>query len=136
MDAELVTLASTAAATAVTLATTDVWGQAKHKLVALWRRFRPDQADTILAELDQGQHDLETGDPAITRAVTLDWEARLLRLLAADAAVAAELGRAVAELRELSAPAPARRDIRQEAHADHHSTVIQIGGDLHGDVRH
>ncbi len=135
MDAEMVTLASTAAAQAVTLATTDAWGQAKQKLIMLWRRFRPDQADAVSDELDQGHTEIQNADAAITRAVRLDWESRLLRLLATDTAVAAELSSIVAELRQFSVEAPARGNVSQKAHADHNSTVIQVAGDLRGDTQ-
>ena len=134
MDAELVTLASTAATTAVTLATTDAWGQAKQKLLALWRRFKPDQADAAMAELDQGHLEIQGADAAITRVITLAWESQLLRLLAADAAVAAELSRVVTELRALPATARGRGGVTQHVRADH-STVIQVAGDVHGGIQ-
>jgi len=134
MDAELVTLASTAAAAAVTLATTDAWAEAKHKLMALWRRFRPEQADAVSAELDLGYQEIQAADTAICRAITLAWESRLLRLLAAAPAAAAELSRVAAELKHLSATSPARGNVTQEAHADHNSSVIQVAGDVHGGV--
>lgn len=136
MDAELATLASTAAATAVAVATTDAWGEAKQKLIALWRRFRPEQADAVSAELDQGHQEIQSADTAICRAIALDWESGLLRLLAADPAAAAELNRVIAELKQLSAAATARGTITQEAHADQHSTVIQVAGDVHGGIHH
>src|SRR6266851_5235831 len=129
MDAELAVLASSAATTIVNLLATDAWGQVKEKVGVLWRRFRPDQADTVAAELDRARLEIQGADETVALAIARDWESRLLRLLAADAAVAAELSRVTAELRRIPAGQQTRGDVWQNARASGQSTVIQIGGD-------
>jgi hypothetical protein len=52
MDADLAVIASSAATTIVSLMATDAWDQAK-KIWALWRHFRPEQADAIGSDLDR-----------------------------------------------------------------------------------
>ena len=129
MDAELAVVASSAATTIVTLMATDAWGQVKEKVGALWRRFRPEQADAVEAELDRARLEIAAADETVGLAISREWESRLLRLLAADAEVAAELSRVVAELRQIPAGKSVRGDVRQSATASRQSTVIQIGGD-------
>jgi hypothetical protein len=129
MDAELATLASSAATTIVTLLTTDAWGQVKQKMTVLWRRFKPDQADDLEAEFARDRLEIQRADATVARAITLDWESRLLRLLAADAAVAGELSRVVAELSQLPAAQQVRGAVSQHAEATRNSTVIQVAGD-------
>ena len=51
MDTEIAALASTAAATMVTLLTTDAWTRVKEEISGLWRRFRPEHAATVAADL-------------------------------------------------------------------------------------
>jgi len=129
MDAELAVLASSAATTIVNLLATDAWGQVKEKVEILWRRFRPDQADAVAAELDRARLEIQGADETVALAIARDWESRLLRLLAVDAAVAAELSRVTAELRRTPAGQQMQGDIWQNARASGQSTVIQIGGD-------
>jgi hypothetical protein len=129
MDAELAVMASSAATTIVNLMATDAWDQVKGKVGALWRRFRPEQADAVEAELDRARMEIRDADETVTLSITRDWESRLLRLLAADAAVAAELSRVTAELKQIPAAQQARGNVRQIAKASGQSTVIQIGGD-------
>ena len=131
MDTELAALATSSATTIVTLLTTDAWDQVKHKMTVLWRRFKPDQADSIGIELARSRLEIQNADAATARAITLDWESRLLRLLGADAAVAAELRDAVAELRQLSTSQQVRGAVSQNAKDIRNSTVIQIAGDVH-----
>ena len=132
MDAELATLASSAATTIVTLMTTDAWDQVKQKMTVLWRRFKPDQAASVDAELARDRAEILNADAVAARAITLNWESRLLRLLASDAAVAAELSRVVAELSQLPAAQQVRGSVSQHAQATRNSTVIQVAGDWHG----
>jgi hypothetical protein len=129
MDSELAVIASSAATTIVNLLATDAWHQVKDKIGDLWRRFRPEQAEAVESELDRARREITGADETVTLAVTREWESRLLRLLAADSAVTADLGRVVSELRQISAGAQARGDVRQSARASGQSTVIQIGGD-------
>lgn len=130
MDAELAVIASSAATTIVNLMATDAWDQVKHKVGALWRSFRPEQADVVESDLDRVRLEITGADEAIALAISREWESRLLRLLAADSAVVVELSRVIAELRQIPAGAQARGgDVRQSAKASGQSTVIQIGGD-------
>lgn len=128
MGAELAGLASSAAATITSLLATDAWEQVKEKTGELWRRFRPDQAADVEAELDRGHLEILAADETVALAIAREWESRLLRLLSVDGAVAAELSRAVAELRQVRAGRPERGGVRQIAKASGHGTVIQIGG--------
>lgn len=122
-----VSLAGVAATTIVTLLATDAWGTVKKEIGALWRRFRPHEADLVEAELAQAHEEAAAPDTAITRAQTLYWESRLLRLLSADNAVAAELLRIVDELKARE-NGPVTGSVRQYASASEHSTVVQVGG--------
>jgi len=129
MDGELAVLASSAAVTITNLLATDAWEQVKEKIVGLWRRFRPEQADAIEAELTRGHLEIGSAGETVALAITKDWESWLLRLLAADASVAAELSRVVDELGPLKTGQQVRRSVRQSAKASGRSTVIQVGGD-------
>jgi hypothetical protein len=129
MDAELAVLASSAATTIVTLLATDAWDEVKAKVGALWRRFRPQEAHAVEAELTQGHLEIEGADETVTLAIARHWESRLLRLLAADAAVAAELRHVVDEFAPIGEDRQVRGSVRQSAKASGRSTVIQIGGD-------
>ena len=122
-----VSLAATAATTIVTLLATDAWGTVKEKIGALWRRFRPHEADAVEAELAQAHDEAAVADAAITRAQALYWESRLVRLLASDNAVAAELARVIEELAAPGKGQPAG-SVTQHAKASDHSMVIQVGG--------
>lgn len=128
MGAELASLASSAAASITNLLATDAWEQVKEKIGVLWRRFRPDQAADVEAELDRGHLEIRDSDETVALAITRDWESRLLRLLAADAAAVAELSRVVAELRQTQTGRPSQGRVWQNATASGHSTVIQVGG--------
>jgi hypothetical protein len=121
-----ISLAAAAATTIVNLLATDAWGKAKEKVGALWRRFHPEQADAVEAELAQAHDEVRGGDETAVRAQALYWESRLLRLMSADAAVAAELARVVDELR---ADSPSTYTVSQRAKATGRSTVIQVGRD-------
>ena len=116
-----VSLAGAAATTIVTLLATDAWGTVKEKIGALWRRFRPHEADTVEAELAQAHDEAAVPDAAITRAQALYWESRLLRLLASDDAVAAELARVIDELTapENGQPAVLRDAARERVGPQH-----------------
>jgi len=129
VDPESAALASTAAATMVTLLTTDAWVQVKKEIGGLWRRFRPSRAEAVEADLEEAREQALAAvrDEAAIRLLTAEWESRLKRLLAADAAAAAELARVTDTLVGLL---PQGMDVRvaQHANASDHSTVIQVGG--------
>jgi hypothetical protein len=140
VDTESAVLASTAAATMVTLLTTDAWAQAKKEIGGLWRRSRPEHADAVEADLTEARDEAlaaaESEDERIALALTVEWESRLRRLVAADATAAAELARVVTALSGLLERTTAEREkrhenitITQDAHTSGHSTVIQVAGD-------
>jgi hypothetical protein len=129
MDAELADLASSAATVIVGLMATDGWGQVKMKVAALWRRFRPEQSEVVESELDRTRLELAGADETVARAVSREWESRLLRLMAADAEVFAELDRLVVGLQQIPGVQQAY-GVRQTAKASGRSTVIQIGGSI------
>jgi len=128
MDAELAVMASSAATTIVSLMATDVWDQVKERIGALWRRFQPEQADAVEVGLDRTRVEIAGGGETVALAISREWEARLLRLLAADAAVADELRQVVAELKQLPAGGQVRGAVQQKAKATKQSTVIQVSG--------
>lgn len=121
-----VSLAASAAATIVNLMATDAWGQVKEKVGALWRRFRPDQADAVAVELDRARDEVIGADETTARALTLYWESQLLRLLSADSAAAEELARVLTEL--TAGGTSQNSTVRQQAKATGRSVVIQVGG--------
>jgi hypothetical protein len=125
VEPEAVELASAAATTLVTLLATDAWGQVKDGFGALWRRFRPEEAAGVEADLTAGHAEALAGDGVVLRALALSWESRLLRLMAADADAVADLRRVVTDL----AGRHGNITIRQRANATDHSTVIQVAGD-------
>lgn len=98
MDAELVTLASTAGTAVVTALTTDLWQRAQTSVGSLWRRAYPERADTVEAELTETRALLlatEEGDVAEDSAE--EWRLRFRRLLVTRPDLAEELRRLLAE---------------------------------------
>jgi hypothetical protein len=128
MDGELAALAGSAATAIATLLATDAWAEVKELVGGLWRRHRPELADDAEQELDRAHVEIATADETVSLAITREWESRLLRLLAADASVAAELNRILVTLGQ-SRAAQRRGAVRQTAKASGRSTIIQVGGD-------
>jgi hypothetical protein len=128
MEAELLGLAGTAATTIVALLTTDAWGTAKAAIRRLWQRVHPERLDTVLAELDETREELvaacAAGDDATRAAMVVEWQRRLVRLLAADPAAAPLLRDLLAE--EL-APALSRGG-PVAVRVQETGSVIQTGG--------
>jgi hypothetical protein len=132
LDGELVSLASSAAATVVTLLATDAWTQVRTEVGMLWRRLRPGldgQAAEATAAVTRDRAEI-AGAPAghgAGQALRAEWEARFLRLVGADAAAAAEFARMARGLDGL------RREqevsVRQDATASGHGIVVQAGRD-------
>lgn len=130
MDFEIAALSSTAAATLVTLMTTDGWDGAKTALTGLWRRHRPDQARAVEADLDvahvSARAAVAAGDEQALAELAAEWRGRLSALLAGDAVLAAEVRRLVEDLR-LAAGAEGRVVMRATARG--HGRVYQAGRD-------
>jgi hypothetical protein len=130
MDAEIAALSSGAAATLVTLMTTDGWDGAKAALAGLWRRHHPDQASAVEADLNVAHASARAadaaGDEQALAELVAEWRGRLSALLAGDAALAAELRRLVEDL-HLTAGADGRVVMRATARG--HGRVYQAGRD-------
>lgn len=130
-----------AAATAlVTAMATDSWQQARTAMVALWRRFRPDQADTVDMELAQlrsrmlearASHDSDT-----ERSLAETWQSRMEQLVQQDPEFAAGL-RLVLDESLNSAPAEGDQQrvgsIVMNATAHDQGRVYQSARDMHID---
>ncbi|MFF4395673.1 hypothetical protein [Streptomyces sp. NPDC001480] len=103
MDPYLVSVAGTAGTTVVTLLVQEGWQQTRDQVVALWRRFRPLDADQVGRELDasrQAAQDAEAnGDHAASSGLADRWSRRFEGLLA-------EHPQAVGALSDLLGPAP------------------------------
>ncbi len=128
MDSETGALASTAATAVVALLATDAWALVKKELGDLWRRFRPSHAEVVEADLVQAREETLAGDEAVARALIIEWESRLRRLLATDQAVAGELARVIGVLAGL-VPGCENVTVTQRGSASGHGTVIQVGRD-------
>jgi hypothetical protein len=113
----------------VTLLTTDAWAKAKEEVGALWRRFRPEHAEVVEAELVEARHQAVAGGEAALGALTAEWESRLARLLAADAAAAGDLARVAGTLATMLAGQDKKVTITQHVNASGHASVIQVAGD-------
>ncbi|NJP30129.1 hypothetical protein FLW53_39280 [Microbispora sp. SCL1-1] len=117
---------------------TDAWEQARAGAVALWRRVRPEQADTVEKELAEvrtqvlaARHD---GDLDTERALAGSWQVRLQQLLREDPALGAELRRVLdEELTPVLTPADQTQigSILMRATASGHGRVYQAGRDQH-----
>jgi hypothetical protein len=82
---------------------TDAWQQVRDSLTSLWRRVNPQQkADVIGTELDGLREQVLAacgdGDTGIVKALEGVWQLKLLELLRADPALAAELQRILDEV--------------------------------------
>ncbi|GGU76019.1 hypothetical protein GCM10010260_05230 [Streptomyces filipinensis] len=113
MDAELMTLASTAGTTVVTLLTTDAWERARTAVAALWGRAVPDRVDTVEAELLETRDLLlgtgeqtGSGTPGFDEGIA-EWRGKFRRLLHTRPELAQELRRILDEELTPALPAPA-----------------------------
>ncbi|MFI6244856.1 hypothetical protein [Streptomyces sp. NPDC051016] len=112
MDPQLVWFAQTAGTTVVALMATEAWSATRDRVVALWRRFRPADAEDRLAG---------------------EWQGRMMLLLATAPSAAPALERALREARESLPPGEQSSIglVRFSAHASGNSHVYQAGRDLH-----
>ncbi|MFG1678294.1 hypothetical protein [Micromonospora sp. NPDC049282] len=139
MDPQLWALANAASTTFVALLATDAWSTAKSTVDTFWRRFHPERAEVIEAELVDTRADLVAASEADRVGLQADlsqqWQHRLLRLLAREPAAEAELRRLLDEELLPALPTSDRNwhgDVTQRATATGHSRVYQVGqGDIH-----
>ncbi|MDG4766158.1 hypothetical protein O7632_32150 [Solwaraspora sp. WMMD406] len=115
---------------------TDAWEKARDGAVALWRRVRPQQADTIGAELAEVRDEVLTarrdGDTDAEQGLVDDWQRKLQRLIRQDPAFAAELRRLLDDtLAPLLPPADQQQvgSITMTATARDNARIIQAGRD-------
>jgi hypothetical protein len=133
VEPELAALASTAGTTVVTLLATEGWERARDGIAALWRRVRPDRAETVAAELEAGREDLlaarSAGDDDAEGELRAEWQGRVRRLLREQPGVAEELRSLLDELApDAGTSAPA---VTQHATASGRARVYQAGRDQH-----
>ncbi|GAA1192443.1 hypothetical protein F4556_006657 [Kitasatospora gansuensis] len=129
MDAELMALASSAATTVVGMMATDGWESAKRAVAAVWRRRRPEEVETIEAELVETRTELLTNRQT-EGELQIVWRTRLRSLLAADPELAGDLRELLAELGPL-APEAAQGSRVVRGTASDHATIYMAGGDVH-----
>ncbi|MEW2116492.1 hypothetical protein AB0945_15110 [Streptomyces sp. NPDC005474] len=139
MEPETVLLAQSAGVTLVTLMTTDAWHRTRDGIVQLWRRMQPDRAEAVVAELDVTREDAlaatEAHDEETLGELSLEWQGRLRRLLAAQPDAAADLRRLLDELEPNASTGPAVNVINQHATASGRARVYQAGRDQHNTPR-
>ncbi|MEV7993679.1 hypothetical protein AB0O67_17675 [Streptomyces sp. NPDC086077] len=127
MEDQLAVLATTAANTVVSSLTTDAWERVRERVVGVWRRHRPAEADEVESATDDAV-DVLRGSPGENEESRLvaAWEERFRLLLDAEPAARRAL---TALVDELSAgqgeSAPQRIDMKAEARDS--GTVYQAG---------
>ncbi|MFJ5775375.1 hypothetical protein [Streptomyces sp. NPDC093094] len=128
------TVAQLAGSAVVAAMATDAWQQARGGVVALWRRVRPEEAQSVDDELSAAQTALLADGGQVTAdELTELWRRRLLQLLLADLRRTDELAGELDRLtRSLPAPAPAPRvgSVRMDARATGGGRVYQSAGDM------
>jgi len=136
MDAELVAVASTAAATLVTLLTTDAWEGVKVLVGAWWRRVEPGRAAAVETDLVAARRRLlacrAPGAEQVEQVeseLAAEWQARLLRLLAVDPDLATELRRLGSAPDDSTQPVRHvwTGAVRMQAATRDHGRVYQVG---------
>jgi hypothetical protein len=121
MDAELVTLASSAAAALVGAMTKDGWSHAKIGVIALWRRHRPSQVAAVEEALVSTRTELTTdggaGVQRVAPVVESRWRGRLETLLEEHPESADDIVALTEQLRSLSGEQDSA-SVVQHMHAD------------------
>jgi hypothetical protein len=137
VDAELVTLASTAGNTLVTLLATDAWEKARSAIGRSWKLVHPASAAVIEAEMAEARAALvadvgqdEQSREVLVTALRAEWTARLQRLLVTHPQAADELRRVLDE-ELIPALPPASQTwsgkVSMRAKASGHGRVYQVG---------
>ncbi len=136
MDPEVTLLAQSAGTTLVALMATDAWHHVRDGITQLWRRTRPERAETVAAELEAGREDVlaatAADDQETLDELRLQWQGLVRRLLVARPAAVEELR---ALLDQLDPGGSAARQITQQitqhATASGQARVYQAGRDQH-----
>lgn len=135
MDQYLLTLAGEAGTAMVALLVGEGWQQARDGFASVWRRYRPQDADEVVRELEASRRTLRSaagsGDAEAREGVERDWTLRIARMLGEHPRAAEELRALLAQ----SAPERPRQTIRGgvrlEARASGSARVYQSMGDQH-----
>ena len=115
---------------------TDSWEHAKSAVVGLWRRARPDQAESVESDLVWARQQvlIARAEHAVQveEVVRAEWQARLQSLLVTHPEVG-ELLREIVRSRWAGGPEDVQRApvVSVKARASDFSRVYQAGGDLH-----
>ncbi|MGV9314380.1 hypothetical protein ACWDR0_19670 [Streptomyces sp. NPDC003691] len=132
MDAEVALLAQSAGTTLVALMATDAWQHMRDGIVRLWRRARPERADTVAAELEAARDDVlaavAADDQETLEELRLQWQGSVRRLLVARPDAVEELRKL---LDQVDPEGSAARRITQNATASGRGRVYQAGRDQH-----
>ncbi|WP_030618446.1 hypothetical protein [Streptomyces fulvoviolaceus] len=116
---------------------TDAWGQIRESVVALWRRGRPERAESVALELEELRNQVlearSQRDAVTEDALAGAWRLRLQQLLHGDAELAEELR---CLLSETLAPALDQDEQGRVQSIVQNATVfggvsIQAGRDVH-----
>ncbi|MFJ9148488.1 hypothetical protein ACIRP7_10490 [Streptomyces sp. NPDC102270] len=126
----------TAGTTVVALMATEAWSATRDRVAALWRRFRPADAEDVEAALDETREQIVVGREGEGEAearLADEWQGRMMLLLATAPAAAPALERVLREARELLPPGEQSSigSVRISAHAAGNAHVYQAGRDLH-----
>ncbi|MFF8593531.1 hypothetical protein ACF061_19230 [Streptomyces sp. NPDC015220] len=130
-------LVMTAASALVSSMATDAWEQARHGVLTLWQRVRPERVPAIEGELAEVREEVlaarQAEDLEAEEELVRDWQRRLQRLVGADPAVHQELRRVLDEVltpllsrSEASSP----RTVTMHARAGDNSVINQAGRDM------
>jgi hypothetical protein len=132
VDAEVALLAQSAGTTLVALMATDAWHHVRDGITQLWRRTRPERAETVAAELEACREDVlaavAADDQETLDELRLQWQGTVRRLLVARPTAAEELR---ALLDRLDPGGSAAQQVTQHATASGQARVYQAGRDQH-----
>ncbi|MGN9759006.1 hypothetical protein [Streptomyces sp. SD31] len=115
---------------------TDAWQQARSGLVAWWRRVRPEQADSVDADLVLTRERLVEASRAdgseIEQALVTAWQSRFQQLLQSHPSAAEDLARITADHFARAAEERAQTPpTTMHAQASGNGRVYQAGRDQH-----
>ncbi|MTE21250.1 hypothetical protein F0L17_19445 [Streptomyces sp. TRM43335] len=133
MSGEWMQVATASANTLVALMLTDAWEQARDRMVGVWRRFRPEQADSVSGQLDASADDLaqarQADDGEAEDEIRGEWSGRIRRLVRDEPEAADVLREFVRQYASRTADAGGTTVV-QNAHATGKSRVYQAGRDM------